>query len=211
MADQLKLYVIESMGFAARLTAEDDLQLIRRDMNDFCEGRGDSAPIPASLFYSLTQWCRSNDVSKLIASNASNPSPNEETDNEANWNKVKEHLRIEGEPPVHFDRYQEAILRFLSFYVRPEQVDPNTSAPASTSSTSTSQASNAPPVPAATNSTSASQANNGPAATASTNSTSTSQGSNAPQALASTPVPSHAEVSTAPTPLCNGYHRSLME
>ena len=211
MADQLKLYVIESMGFAARLTAEDDLESIRRDMNDFCEGQGDSTPIPSSLFYGLTQFCRSNDVSQIIASNAGNPSPNEETDDEANWNKVKEHLRIEGEPPVHFDRYQEAILRFLSFYVHPELVDPNISAPASTSSTSTSQASNAPPVPAAKSSTSASQANNGPAAPASTNSTSTSQGSNAPPAPASTSEPSHAEVSTAPTPLCNGYHRSLMQ
>lgn len=211
MPDQLELYVIESMGFAARLTAEDDLESIRRDMNDFCEGQGDSAPIPASLFYSLIQFCRSTDVSKIIASNAGNPPPNDETDDEANWNKVKEHLRIQGEPPLDFDRYQEAILRFLSFYVYLELVDPDTSAPASTSSTSTLQASNAPPVSAATNSTSASQANNAPAAPALINSTSTSQGSNAPPAPASTPEPSHAEVSPAPTPLRNGYRWSLME
>ena len=199
------------MRFVARLTAEDDLGSIRRDMNDFCEGQGDSAPIPASLFYSLTQFCRSNDVRNLIASNAGNPSPNEETDDEANWNMVKEHLRIDGEPPFDVERYQEAILQFLSFYVNPELVDLNISVPASTSSTSTSQASNAPQVPAATNSTSASQANNAPATPASINSTSTSQASNAPQAPASTPEPSHAEVSAAPRPLCNGYHRSLMQ
>ena len=181
------------MRFVARLTAEDDLGSIRRDMNDFCEGQGGSAPIPASLFYSLTQFCRSNDVRTFIASTAGNPPPNEEIDDEANWNKVKEHLRIDGEPPVDFDRYQEAILRFLSFYADPELVDPNIPAPASTSSTSTSQA------------------NNAPAALASTNPTSTSQGSNVPPAPASTPELPPADVSAPPTPLCNGYHRSLMQ
>ena len=176
MVDSLKLYVIASRGFAARLrlnsmftnqlSAKHERESIRRDMTDFYKGQGDSAPIPQSLFCSLTELCRSIDGGEIIVSNAGNAPPNEETDNEAKWTKVKEYLSIQGEQAVDFQNYRETICQFIWCYVRRELVVPNLS-PASISPTSTSQASNDPPAPAPT------------------------------------PEPSHAEVSAAPTPRRN--------
>ena len=161
MIDSLKLYVIASRGFAARfrldsiltqdrLSTKLERESIRRDMTDFCKGQGDPAPIPASLFRSLTELCRSIDVGEIVAYNSGNAPPNEESDEEAKWTRIKEYLSIQGEQLVDFEHHQETICQFIWCYVQRELVVPDISAPASTSSTSTSQESNAPPPPTPT-------------------------------------------------------------
>ena len=161
MVDSLKLYVIALRGFAARLrlnsivtkdklSAKHAQESIRRDMTDYCKGQGDSAPIPESLFCSLTEYCRSIKVGEIVASNIGNTPPDEETDDEAQWTKIKEYLWIQRAQPVDFEHYKDTICPFIWCYVQREPVVPNLSAPAPTSPTSTSQASNAPPAPAPT-------------------------------------------------------------
>ena len=96
-------------------------------MMDFYKGQGDSAPIPESLFCSLTGLCRSIDEGEIVASNIGNSPPNEETDDEAKWTKVKEYLGVQGEQAVDFDHYQETICQFICCYVQHELVVPNLS------------------------------------------------------------------------------------
>ena len=159
MVGSLKLYVIASRGFAARLrlcsmftdyqpSAKHERESIRRDMTDFCKGQGNSAPIPESLFCSLTRLCRNIKVDSIVISSTGNAPPDEESDEEAMWTTIKEHLAIQGEQPVDFERYKEKIYQFLWCYGQREPVVPKTSVPASTNSISTPQASNTPPAPA---------------------------------------------------------------
>ncbi len=183
MTGALKLYVIASRGFAARLNSIDtsdrisatrERKSIRRDMMDFCEA-DDSAPIPATLFYSLTELCRSIDAGEIDASNIRNAPPNEVIDNEIDWTGIKEMLLVQREQPVDFDHHRDTICQFLCCYVRREPVIPTISAPASRSTTTTAQTSDASP------------------------------------ASAPTPEPSFAETSAAPTPRRNITHRALLE
>lgn len=133
-----------------QLSAKHERESIRRDMTDFCKGQGNSALIPESLFFSLTNFCRNVKVDNIVISNIGNATLDEESDEEAKWTTIKEYLATQGEQPVDLERYKEKIYQFLWCYGQREPVVPNTSAPASTSSVSTPQASNAPPAPAPT-------------------------------------------------------------
>ena len=148
MADALKLYVISSRGFAARLNSVDttdrlsathEREWIRRDMKYFCKEVVDSATIPASLFYSLTQLCRSIDAGEIDGSYIRH---------EAVWAEITDYLLTPRERPVDFDSYRDTICQFLWSYIDREPEIPNKSAPASTSTRTTAHTSNAPPTSA---------------------------------------------------------------
>ena len=184
MTITLKLYVIASRGFAARLNSIDtndrlsathERESIRRDMTDFCKEANDSAPIPTSLFYSLTELCRSIDAGEINVSILRNAPLNAIIDDEVYWTGIKGLLWIQRRQPVDFGRYRDTICQYLWCYVQREPAIPTKPAPASTSATTTAQTSNAPP------------------------------------ASAPMPEPSHAEISEAPTPRRNITHRALME
>ena len=144
MFDLLKFYVVASRGFSARLrlnnmitndqlSAEHEREMIKRDMKDFCKGQGHPAPIPTSLFYSLTELCRRIDEDEIIVSSVGNAPPNEETNDEAKWTKIKErlgNLGIQGEQAVDFETYRETICRFIWCHLQRELVVPNLSPPA---------------------------------------------------------------------------------
>ena len=147
MADALKLYVIASRGFAARLNRIDtadqlstthERESIRRDMTDFCEAAEDSAPIAASLFYSLTELCRSINAGEIHTSNIRNG---------ADWTKTEGYLSVQN-PPVDLDTYRDTICQFMWCYVQRKLGILTTSALALTNTTTTAQTSNAPPASA---------------------------------------------------------------
>ena len=128
MADELKLYVIASRGFAARLNRIDtadrlsvthERESIRRDMTDFCEVADDSALIPASLFYSLIELCRNINAGEIDASNIRNG---------ADWIKIEGYLLVQT-PPVDLDTYRDTICLFMWCYVQRKPGIPTTSAP----------------------------------------------------------------------------------
>ncbi len=154
MADALKLYVIASRGFAARLNSIDtndrlsathERESIRRDMTDFCKGADDSATIPTSLFYSLTELCRSIDAGEINGSYIRNAPPNGVIDDEADWTGIKKWLWIQRKPPVDLDHHRDTICQFLWCYVHREAAIPTISVPALTSTSTTAQTSNASP------------------------------------------------------------------
>ena len=183
MPDALKLYVIASRGFAARLNSIDtndrlsatrERKSIRHDMTYFCEV-DNFALIPARLFYSLTELCRSIDAGEIDASNVRDAPSRGVIDDEKDWTGIKDFLSIQGEQPVNFDRYRDTIGQFLWCYLQREPMTPNISAPASTSTIRRAQRSNDSP------------------------------------ASAPTPEPSHARIIAAPTPLRNITHRALLE
>lgn len=147
MTIALKLYVIASRGFVARLNSIDtnkrpsatqERESIRRDMTEFCKEAGDSAPIPASLFGSLTEVYRSIDAGEIDPPNIRK---------EAGWTKIVEYLVVQ-KPGVNLDNYRDTICQFLWSYLEPEPTIPTKSAQASTSTTTTAQASDASPASA---------------------------------------------------------------
>ena len=138
MTIPLKLYVIASRGFVARLnridtnkrpSATQERESIRRDMTDFCKEAGDSAPIPASLFDCLTELCRSIDKGEIDVPNLRN---------EAGWNKIVDYLMVQG-PAVDLDTYRDTICRFLWSYLEPHPTTSTELARASRSTITTAQ------------------------------------------------------------------------
>ena len=104
-------------------------------MTDFCKEAGDSAPIPASLFSSLTELCRSIDAAEIDVPNLRN---------KTGWTEIVEYLMVQ-KPGVNLDSYRDTICQFLWSYLEPEPTIPTRPARASTSTTTTAQTSDAPP------------------------------------------------------------------
>ena len=144
MTIALKLYVIASRGFVARLNSIDknkrpsatqERESIRRDMTEICKEAGDFAPMPASLFDCLTELCRSIDKGEIDVPNLRN---------EAGWNKIVDYLVLQRKPGVNFNSYRDTICQFLWSYLEPQPTVPTRSAQASTSTITTAQTSHAP-------------------------------------------------------------------
>ena len=119
-------------------------------MTDFCKAAEDSAPMPTSLFYSLTELCRSIDAGEIDVPNIRNAPPNAMIDDETGWNKTEGYLLIQEEQLVDFNHYRDTICQFVWCYVHPKPAIPTISVPASTSTTTTAQTSNASPASAPT-------------------------------------------------------------
>ncbi|KAK0515536.1 hypothetical protein JMJ35_001570 [Cladonia borealis] len=152
MADPLKFYIIAARGFAARLNiayttkgllVTHERELIWRDMKYFCKEAKDSAPIPASLLWSLTMYCRSIDAKTTDASYYRNEAV--WTGLNQYWTEIKEYLWMHLKSEIDLDHDRDTICQFLWSYVNREPEIPINSAEASTSTTTTAQTSHALP------------------------------------------------------------------
>ena len=64
-------------------------------MTDFCKEANDSAPIPTSLFYSLTEVGRSIDAGEINVSSLRNAPLDAMIDDEVYWTGVKGFLWVQ--------------------------------------------------------------------------------------------------------------------
>ena len=152
MADPLKFSIIAVRGFAARLNiaytnkgllVTHERELIWRDMKYFCKEAKDSAPIPASLLWCLTMYCRSIDAKTTDASYYRNEAV--WTGLEQYWTEIKEYLWMHLRSEIDLDHDRDIICQFLWSYVNLEPERPISSAEASTTTTTTAQKSHALP------------------------------------------------------------------
>ena len=144
MADPLKFYIIAVRGFAARLNiayrtkgllVTHERELIWRDMKYFCKEAKDSAPLPASLLWTLTMYCRSIDAKTTDVSHYRSEAV--WTGLEQYWTKIKEYLWMHLRSEIDLDHDRDTICQFLWSYVHREPEVPISSAEASTSTTTT--------------------------------------------------------------------------